>query len=116
MPDKYSVVDNITDYLEDFEHIRLTKSERKSLDLALFAAEIDWFIRDIKKNEPMVYKLIQNAKPLSVSKVRTIDGEILYQLKMCNNLDVVCTKQIYRLSPVKIQTKQKAPIQQLTLF
>jgi len=123
--EKYQVIKNITDYLEDFEHIRPIKAEIRYLDQALFEEQISWLTLKFKYNEPLVYEQIQQAKPVKAYRVTTSDGQIYYSLEFSNGLSVRCPEQIFRIAPVKMKLKQTnslsrqiAPpsVEQLRLF
>ena len=101
IPKKYITIPDITDYLEDFENIRLDKIERKHLDMRLFTLAIENFMMLLYMTEPLVYAEIENARPVSASRVKYTDGVVEYMLLMSNNLSVRCELEIYSLSPVK---------------
>jgi len=44
IPEKYIKIPDITDYLEDFENIRLDEIERKHLDMRLFTLAVENFM------------------------------------------------------------------------
>lgn len=101
IPKKYKDIPNITDYLEDFENLRLDEIERKNLDMRLFTLAVENFMMLLYMSEPLVYAQIENTKPVKVSRLRYTDGQVEYMLLMSNNLTVRCDQYIYSLSPVK---------------
>lgn len=101
IPKKYSNIPNITDYLEDFENIRLDEIERKHLDMRLFTLAVENFMMLLYFSEPLVFAQIENANPVAASRVKYTDGVVEYMLIMSNNLTVRCELEIYSLSPVK---------------
>jgi len=101
IPKKYSKIPNITDYLEDFENIRLDKIERKHLDMRLFTLAVENFMMLLYLSEPLVFEQIEKAKPVSASRVKYTDGIVEYMLIMSNNLSIRCELEIYSLCPVK---------------
>ena len=101
IPKKYIKIPDITNYLEDFENIRLDEIERKHLDMRLFTLAVENFMMLLYMTEPLVYAEIENAKPISASRVKYTDGVVEYMLIMSNNLSVRCELEIYSLSPVK---------------
>lgn len=115
IPKKYSAIPDITDYLEDFENIRLDEIERLNLDRRLFTLAAENFMMLLYLSEPLVYEQIKNAKPVSAARVRNTDFQIEYRLVMSNGLSVVCDLEIYSLSPVKTKLA-KQNIEQLKIF
>lgn len=115
IPKKYSSIPDITDYLEDFENIRLDEIERKHLDMRLFTLAVENFMMLLYLSEPLVYEQIEKAKPVSASRVKTAEGTIEYLLLMSNNLTVRCDLDIYSLSPVKTKFA-KENVEQLKIF
>jgi hypothetical protein len=115
IPKKYSNIPDITDYLEDFENIRLDEIERKHLDMRLFTLAVENFLMLLYLSEPLVYEKIETAKPVSASRVKNNEGLIEYRLVMSNNLSVVCDYEIYSLSPIKAKLA-KEKTQQLKFF
>jgi len=101
IPKKYIKIPDITDYLEDFENIRLDKIERKHLDMRLFTLAVENFMMLLYMTEPLVFAQIENARPVSATRVKYTDGVVEYMLVMSNNLSVRCELEIYSLSPVK---------------
>jgi len=101
IPKKYKHIPDIIDYLEDFENLRLDEIERKHLDMRLFTLAVENFMMLLYMTEPLVFAEIENAKPLSASRVKYTDGIVEYMLIMSNNLSVRCELEIYSLSPVK---------------
>lgn len=115
IPKKYIKIENIIDYLEDFENIRLDEIERKHLDMRLFTMAVENFMMLLYLSEPLVYEQIKNAKPVSASRVRNNEGLIEYRLVMSNNLSVLCDYDIYSLAPVKSKLP-KQQVKQLRCF
>ncbi len=115
IPKKYSKIQNITDYLEDFDNIRLDEIERKHLDMRLFTLAVENFMMLLYLSEPLVYEQIENAKPVSASRVRNNEGLIEYRLVMSNNLSVLCDYEVYSLSPVKSKIPREQ-VEQLKIF
>lgn len=105
VPKKYSLIPDITDYLEDFENIRLSNVERKHLDMALFVKEAESFLMYLSLLEPLVYEQIENAKPVSASKIGEMSGETYTVLTMSNGMSVRCDESVFRLSPVKYRRR-----------
>lgn len=101
IPKKYIKIPDIIDYLEDFENLRLDEVERKHLDMRLFTLAAENFIMLLYLSEPLVYAQIENAKPVSASRIKYTDGTVEYMLVMSNNLTVRCELELYSLSPVK---------------
>lgn len=125
IPVKYRHISNITDYLEDFDHLRLSDDERKSLEHALFVQAASGFIASLAQNEHLVHEHVGNAHPVYAVKADTSDGQTYYALKMSNNVSVRCSEDIYRMSPIKQNiwytnslSKQLAPppVEQLRMF
>lgn len=125
IPRKYKAIENITDHLEDFDHLRLTEDERETLDYALFAQEAAKFIEELKEKEKLVYEICCNTKPASTVKVITSDDQVYYALRMSNNLSIRCDEALYRLSPIRNKitytnslSRQIAPppVEQLRMF
>lgn len=115
IPKKYSNIPDITDYLEDFENLRLDEIERRHLDMRLFTLAVENFMMLLYLSEPLVYEQIEKAKPISAARARNNEGLIEYRLVMSNNLSVLCDYEIYSLSPVKAKLpKQK--VEQLKCF
>lgn len=75
IPYKYASITNITDYLEDFDHIRLNTDEREYLDHALFSQAAYQLLQKIAENEKLVYEHIGDARPLYIVKAETSDGQ-----------------------------------------
>lgn len=101
IPKKYIKIPDITDYLEDFENIRLDEIERKNLEMRLFTLAVENFMMLLYMTEPLVFAQIENARPVSATRVKYTDGTVEYMLVMSNNLSVRCELEIYSLSPVK---------------
>jgi len=101
IPEKYIKIPDITDYLEDFENIRLDEIERKHLDMRLFTLAVENFMMLLYFSEPLVFAQVEKAKPVAATRVKYTDGEVEYMLIMSNNLSVRCELEIYSLSPVK---------------
>lgn len=105
VPKKYSKIPNITDYLEDFENIRLSNVERKHLDMALFIKAAESFLMYLSLLEPLVYELVENAKPVSASRIGEMSGETYTVLTMSNGMSVRCDESVFRISPVKYRLR-----------
>lgn len=105
VPKKYSSIPDITDHLEDFDFIRLTNIERKALDHELFRIEAESFLMYLSLLEPLVYELVENAKPVSASKIGEMSGETYTVLTMSNGMSVRCDESVFRISPVKYRLR-----------
>lgn len=125
IPRKYEGIENITDYLEDFEHKRLTDDERDHLDNRLFRQECEKFLEKLEQNEHLVHEQVKDAHPTLSVKANTSDGQTYYAIRMSNNISVRCEESLYRLSPVKQKinysnslSRQIAPppVEQLRMF
>lgn len=125
IPRKYEGIENITDYLEDFEHKRLTEDERDHLDNRLFRQECENFLSDLEKSEKLVHEQVKDAWPILSLRVLTSDNQTYYAIRMSNNISVRCDEALYRLSPVKQKinytnslSRQIAPppVEQLRMF
>jgi len=101
IPRKYQGIENITDYLEDFEHMRLTDDERDILDNRMFRQECESFLEKLEQSENLVHEHVKDAYPMLSIKANTSDGQTYYAIKMSNNISVRCDESLYRLSPVK---------------
>lgn len=115
VPVKYQQIQNITDHLEDFEHIRLSEQERESLDQELFRLAAENFLMLIAFKEPLVFEQVKDFRPLAAEQVKAGD-EITYLLIMSNNMRIRCDEPVYSLSPVKIKSTAPPKVEQLTLF
>jgi hypothetical protein len=125
IPRKYDGIENITDYLEDFEHKRLTEAERDNLNNRLFRQAAEIFLADLEKSEKLVHEQVKDAWPILSIKVKTSDDQTYYAIKMSNNISVRCEEALYRMSPVKDSinytnslSRQIAPpsVEQLRMF
>lgn len=116
VPKKYRRIKNITDFFEDFEHIRLSKVERNSLDLELFRLEAENFLMYLNFSDPLVFERVKDAKPVAAGRIKDADGENCTVLLMSNNLHVRCEEPLYTLSPVKINMIRKSNEVQTRMF
>ena len=125
IPRKYDGIENITDYLEDFEHMRLTEDERDHLDNRLFRQECERFLEKLEQSEHLVHEHVKDAYPVLSIKANTSDGQVYYAIRMSNNISVRCEESLYRMSPVKHEinytnslSRQIAPppVEQLRMF
>lgn len=125
IPLKYQVIENITDYLEDFSYIRLSKIERESLDSAMFRQAADKFLEKLEENNKLAHEQVKKAFPMLALRVETSDGQRYYALKMSNGISVRCDEQLYRLAPTRENlrygnslNRQIAPpsVEQLRMF
>lgn len=111
LPDKYMVIDNITDYLEDFEHIRLSAAERKHLDNARFRKYFDDLIEYLKEDDPELYTQVKDSVPMYAVKFKANGQRTIFIIRTNNNISLKCTKLLYELCPNK-----RTNATQLTLF
>lgn len=116
VPKKYIRITNITDFLEDFEYIRLSEVERNSLDQELFRLEAENFLMYLNFSDPLVFERVKDARPVAAGKIKDADGENCTVLVMSNNLHVRCNETLYSLSPVKINMIQKSNEVQTRMF
>lgn len=116
VPKKYKRIPNITDFLEDFEYIRLSNVERASLDNELFRLEAENFLMYLNFTDPLVFERVKDAKPMAAGKIKDADGENCTVLVMSNNLHVRCDEPLYTLSPIKINMVQKSNEVQTRMF
>jgi len=112
IPKKYLRIQNLTDHLEDFENIRLSETERNTLDQELFRLEAENFLMYLNFSDPLVFEKVKDAKPVMAGKTKDADGEISTVLVMSNNLQVRCDETLYTLSPVKF-SPAKENVEQL---
>jgi len=115
VPLKYQRIENITDHLEDFDHIRLSEQERESLDYELFRLEAENFLMLIAFKEPLVFEQVKDCRPMAAERVKA-GGDITYLLIMSNNMRILCDESIFTISPVKIKSTAAPKIEQLQLF
>lgn len=115
IPAKYRQIQNITDFLEDEHHIRLSDEERESLDYELFRLAAENFLMLIAFKEPLVFEQVKDFRPLAAERVKAGD-EITYLLIMSNNMKLRCDESIFQLSPDKIKSVAPPKIEQLQLF
>lgn len=115
VPKKYESIKNITDFLEDFDHIRLSEHERESLDYELFRQAVESMLIDLSIFEPLVYEQVKDSRPLMCERIKAGD-EITFLLIMSNNMKIRCDEAVFSLSPVKIKSVAPPKIEQLTLF
>ena len=111
LPDKYCVIDNITDHLEDFEHIRLTDAERKHLDNALFMEYYSRLINYLTEDDQELYEKVKDSLPMYAVKFKANDQRTIFIIRTDNNILLKCYKQLYELCPNKRKNAT-----QLTLF
>lgn len=111
MRDKYIVIDNITDYLEDFEHIRLTDVERKHLDNALFMEYYSRLMNLLKEDDQELYEKVKDSRPMYAVKFKANGQRTIFIIRTDNNISLKCSKQLYDLCPNKRKNAT-----QLTLF
>ena len=122
VPRKYAIIPNLPDYFEDIDHVRLSCSEYKILDLALFAVQNERFICRLQLLSEYNYEKIRKSSPLRAFEVTTSDGQLYYSLQFRNGYSVRCPKDIYNQCPVKdiatFPSENVAPpkLIQLTLF
>ncbi|MDP2060916.1 MAG: hypothetical protein Q8J97_14330 [Flavobacteriaceae bacterium] len=103
IPKKYLRIQNLTDHLEDFENIRLSETERNTLDQELFRLEAENFLMYLNFSDPLVFEKVKDEKPVMAGKTKDADGEISTVLVMSNNLQVRCDELLYTLSPIKFR-------------
>lgn len=110
IPREYQGIENITDYLEDFENMRLTDVERATLNKQMFRHYAELFLRKLVKAEKLDYLRIKNAFPLTTIKVLTSDNQTYYVLKMSNEFSVRCDEALYMKSPGKEEMDFNNPL------
>jgi hypothetical protein len=101
IPARYLIIENITDYLENFEEHRLTEAEREYLDEALFKQAACKFIETLEKTNPLVFDQVKDSKPTHAVQFRSGSGEVFYALRMMNGINVRCIPEVFKLSHVK---------------
>ena len=101
LPLKYAKIENITDYLENFEQKRLTETEREYLDEALFVQAASELIARLEKTNPHGLNQIKDAIPLHVTQYKSEQGDIFYALRMSNDIHIHCKPSLYNISPAK---------------
>ena len=102
VPAKYAGLD-ICVYLEDIDHIRLSESERKNLDIALLDNEIDELKACVK--DTVLWDRVQYAAPVVAVAVQT-KHELYYIIRFSCNVELRCSAQLFKTFPVKEQIKR----------
>lgn len=99
-------------YLQLFETVkdelsydkkRLTNSERKIFDNALFSQHIESFKQDLKMTDLHLFRLVEKAKPLGVRFVNSKNGN-RFEVKFDNNLFLKIPKTLYHFSTTELET------------
>ena len=88
-PVRYAIINNITDYLSDFDHKRLSKQERQDLEDVLFWETIPTNLK----------KVFNMNKVMDANKV--ITRECVYYTITFDKLEVSCTYSVYLMMPIK---------------
>lgn len=125
IPRKYEDIENITDYLEDFEHKRLTEVERATLEKQMFPHHASKLLKKLIADKKLDPSSVKDAIPVSTIKVLTSDNQIYYVIYMSNKVSVCCDESLYLMSPEKEEidylnpvSRELAPppLQQLRMF
>lgn len=113
IPAEFGSIENITDYLEDFDHIRLSNDERESLNQALFPNAVCQLLRKIKGDKDVAEKHIENIEHIYAVKVETSDGQTYFALKINNDLSVRCDEKLFNKSPIQKEIRYNDPLSRL---
>jgi len=111
IPVKYLVIENITDFLENEDQLRLTEAERCHLDKALFFATYNRLIASLEKQDPELYDKVKDSNPMYAVKFKANGQRTIFIIRTDNNISLQCSKQLYKLCPNKRKNAT-----QLTLF
>jgi len=111
IPVKYLVIENITDFLENEDQLRLTEAERCHLEKALFRATFNRLIVSLEKQDPELYDRVKDSNPVYAVKVKIHGQSTSFAIRTDNNISLKCPKKLYDLCPDKRKNAT-----QLTLF
>ena len=101
IPEKYQVIENITDFLDDEHQRRLTNTERFSLDQALFVHYATDFICRLEEADKLVFEQIKDANPVACVMLTNGSGDKQYALRMSNGLKVLSSARLFDLAKAK---------------
>ena len=104
VPAKYAGLD-VCLFLDDFDHFRLSDSERQNLDIALLENEIDELKACVKNT--VLWDGVQYATPVEAVAVQT-KHELYYVIRFSCNVELRCSAQLFKTFPVKKHIKRLA--------
>ena len=125
VPSIYNKIENITDYLEDFDHLRLSKTERNCLNVALFQNQSTWMPEVLPLNKPETIDMVKGAMPTTCFCVQTVDNQQYFVVDFDNGSKLRCSNFLFKISHKKESLKQaeayalnfpKPRLEQLCLF
>ena len=104
IPEKFSSIENVTDYLDDPEHKRLTESEREALNRELLSRHLEAYICRQKKDIHLK-RFMGKTEPVTVLRIETRSHHY-HAIKMANGTELKCPAELYRISPLKETVKR----------
>jgi hypothetical protein len=104
MPAKFSIIENATDFLDDLEHKRLTKTERAALNEELTKLLFAELVDDAR-SKGIMRDILKEAHPVSVACISNRD-HLYYVIQFSNKVELKCSHKQYNSAPVKKQIKR----------
>lgn len=101
IPEKYLVIENITDYLDNEHQRRLTNTERFNLDQALFVHYANDFIQRLSEADKLVFEQVKDADPVACVCLKNGLGDTQYALRLSNGIKVLCHPRLFELATTK---------------
>lgn len=99
VPKRYEEIPEFENYLDDFDHVRLSEEERELLDKILFGIRAEQFTLDMKKN--YLYRdQIKDSYAESVKKVVTKHNHY-HIIVYSNGLELKCSSELAKGIPVE---------------
>lgn len=104
IPERYSNIENLPELLDDFDHKRLSESERRALDEKLLGAQVSNFLEKKQANTKLK-PFLNGTHPVKVQRIVTRDLHY-HVIRMANGHELRCPAELYRSSPIKETVKR----------
>lgn len=106
LPVKFRELANVCDYLECEQEKRLTPTERRNLEEALFCQRVELtFLSQFRRVYPLEAEQIGDTMPVQVTRIITNDGQQYFVLLFSNGVSVRCPGSLYVIAPVRTSEK-----------
>lgn len=106
IPEKFGVIKNATDFLDDIENKRLTETERRALNEELTKLLFAEFVKDAK-SKTIMRDILKDAHPVFVAKIQTREHHY-YVVRFSNKIELKCSHDLYNSAPIKKTIKRLA--------
>ncbi len=104
IPNKFAVLKNATDYLDDLDYKRLSTTEREALNGQLLIHLLKEFIKDSKQNV-LLKERLRGANPIVVVRIQTRSAHY-FAVQFSNGIEIICEPGLFQLSPIKKRIKR----------